>query len=392
MGNFQDSRFFGISSRTVWLTGAVVALVVGLFFIPEMIKFKLSPGKQLGDKQPRGVAQRAEGTSERASLAPKALKDLSSNLRQKNPPQEVKTAKKPVVADQSPQEEGFFSGLNLQVKAGVGGSVRPIAIPSGLSIDKLNTKVAQNFFRSGRGALSKLIDRNQAVPYGAHDSLSRLLAGFDAVANGLPKDAQILEAGQQLQNLHTSALHALAATGADRGLLLEYLQIPQVRFLDESMGRSSAAVLISRFAPRLVLRSLTLKQVWRQAGLPPGVQLTGELGVRGSDVQKVALYAGSVKVGEYRLGAKDGEGFSSVRLNGDGLQMWTVVAYDKYGARPYAKSYSFMPRARRFGTKADGTYNIAFRPGSARYSLDRFFYAGGNRSGSSSGDPAVSVF
>jgi len=392
MGNFQDSRFFGISSRTVWLTGAVVALVVGLFFIPEMIKFKLAPSKQLADKQPRGVAQRAEGTSERASLAPRALKDLSSNLRQKNPPQEVKTAKKPVVADQASQEEGFFSGLNLQVKAGVGGSVRPIAIPSGLSIDKLNTKVAQSFFRSGKGALSKLIDRNQAVPYGANDALNRLLAGFEAIANGLPKDAQVLEAGQQLQNLHTSALHALAATGADRGLLLEYLQIPQVRFLDESMGRSSAAVLISRFAPRMVLRSLTLKQVWRQAGLPPGVQLTGELGVRGSDVQKVALYAGSVKVGEYRPGAKDGEGFSSVRLNGDGLQMWTVVAYDKYGARPYAKSYSFLPRARRFGTKADGTYNIAFRPGSARYSLDRFFYAGGNRSGSSSGDPAVSVF
>jgi hypothetical protein len=192
--------------------------------------------------------------------------------------------------------------------------------------------------------------------------------------------------------LHTGALQALAATGADRGLLLEYLQIPQVRFIDESTGRSSTSVLIPRFAPRMVLRSLKLKKVWGQAGLPPGVQLTGELGVRGSDVQKVAVYAGSVKIAEYRLGQRDGEGFSSVRLNGDGLQMWTVVAYDKYGARPFAKSYSFMPRARRFATKADGTYDIAFRPGSARYSLDRFFYAGGNRSGNSSGDPAVSVF
>jgi hypothetical protein len=259
-------------------------------------------------------------------------------------------------------------------------------------MDKLNAKVAQNFFRAGRGDLSKFINRNQYVPYGARAPLEVLLGGFDAIANGLPKEANLSDVAQQLQGMHATALQALASSGGERGLLLEYLQIPSVKFVDESTGRSSAAILLPRFAPRMVLRSTNLRQVWGQPGLPPGAQLVAELGVKGTDVQKVIVYAGSVKVGEYSVGRPDSEGFSSVRVQGDGLQMWTFVAYDKYGAPPFVKSYSFMPRARRFRTSADGTYKIAFRPGSSRYSLDRFFYAGGTRFTNTSEDPAISVF
>ncbi len=392
MANFQDSRFLGISSRTIWLTIAVVGLVVGLFFIPEMIKFKFSPNKQVASKQQKSSPAKANAQSERASLAPSALKDLNSDLRQKVATREVKTPKKLSPAEQSGQDEGFFSGLDLRVKAGVSGGSPSVGIPAGLTMEKLNSKVAQNFFRAGRGELSRFINRNQYVPYGARGALEVLLGGFDAIANGLPKEANLSEIAQQLQGMHTAALQALAASGGERGLLLEYLQIPSIKFVDESTGRSTAALLLPRFAPRMVLRSTNLRQVWSQPGLPPGAQLVAELGVKGSDVQKVVVYAGSVKVGEYPLGRVDGEGFSSVRVQGDGLQMWTFVAYDKYGATPFTKSYSFMPRARRFGTRSDGTYNIAFRPGSSRYSLDRFFYAGGTRFANTSGDPAVSVF
>jgi hypothetical protein len=392
MANFQDSRFLGVSSRTIWLTIAVVGLVVGLFFIPEMIKFKFSPNKQVAGKQQKSTSSQTQASGERASLAPSALKDLSSNLKQKSSPQEMKTPKKPAASEQPAQDEGFFSGLNLRVKAGVVGGSSSVGIPAGFTMDKLNTKVGQNFFRASRNDLSKFLNRNQFIPYGARSSLEVLVAGFDAIGNGLPKEANVSEVGQQLQGLHATALQALASSGADRGSLLEYLQIPSVRFIDESTGVSSTASLLPRFAPRMVLRSAKLRQMWNQPGLPPGAQLVAELGVKGSDVQKVQVYAGSVKVGEYPLGRPDGEGFSSVRVQGDGLQMWTFVAYDKYGARPFTKSYSFMPRARRFGTNSDGTYNIAFRPGSSKYSLDKFFYAGGTRFANTSGDPAVSVF
>jgi hypothetical protein len=393
MANFQESRFLGISSRTIWLTIGVAGLVVGLFFIPELIKFKFSSHRQVANKQQqRATAPKAEQSSERASLGPSALKDLSSNLKQKSAAPEVKTSKKPSLSEQPAQDEGLFSGLNLRVKAGVSGSAPSVGIPAGLTVEKLNTKVAQNFFRAGRNELSRFINHSHGVPYGAHNALETLLGGCDAIVNGLPKEANLAEAAQQLQGLHGSALQALASTGADRGLLLEYLRIPVVRFIDESTGGSSAATLLPRFAPRMVLRSANLRQVWNQPGLPPGAQLVGELGVKGSDVQKVVVYAGSVKVGEYAPGRADGEGFGSIRVQGDALQMWTFVAYDKYGGRPFSKSYSFIPRARRFGTRADGTYKIAFRPGSSRYSLDRFFYAGGTRLGSTSGDPSVSVF
>jgi hypothetical protein len=392
MANFQDSRFLGISSRTIWLTIAVVGLVVGLFFIPEMIKFKFSPNKQVASKQQKAAPAKANTQSERASLAPSALKDLNTDLRQKGATRETKTPKKLPPAEQSGQDEGFFSGLDLRVKAGVSGGAPSVGIPAGLSMEKLNAKVAQNFFRAGRGDLSKFISRNQYVPYAARGALELVLGGFDAIASGIPKDANLTEVGQQLQGMHGAALQALASSGGERGLLLEYLQIPSVKFVDESTGRSSAAMLLPRFAPRMVLRSTNLKQVWGQPGLPPGAQLAAELGVKGSDVQKVVVYAGSVKMGEYTPARPDGEGFSSIRVQGDGLQMWTFVAYDKYGARPFTKSYSFMPRARRFGTKSDGSYKIAFRPGSSRYSLDKFFYAGGTRFANTSGDPAVSVF
>ncbi len=394
MANFQDSRFLGISSRTIWLTIAVVGLVVGLFFIPEMIKFKFSSNKQVASKQQKANPAPAKSStqSERASLAPSALKDLNSDLRPKGAVQDVKNVKKQPLTEQTGQDDGFFSGLDFRVKAGVSGGGPSAGIPAGLSLEKLNTKGAQNFFRAGRNDLWKFTNRNQFVSYEARGALEVLLGGFDAVANGLPKEANLSEVGQQLQGMHAATLQALSASGGGRGLLLEYLQIPAVKFIDESSGRSSTALLLPRFAPRMVLRSATLRQQWNQAGLPPGAQLVAELGVKGSDVQKVLVYAGSVKVGEYSLGRVDGEGFSPVRVQGDGLQMWTFVAYDKYGAPPFVKSYSFMPRARRFGTRADGTYKIAFRPGSSRYSLDRFFYAGGSRFANTSGDPAVSVF
>jgi hypothetical protein len=71
--------------------------------------------------------------------------------------------------------------------------------------------------------------------------------------------------------------------------------------------------------------------------------------------------------------------------------VWTFVAYDRFGARPYWKSYSFYPKVRRFRQGRSGEYVIAFKPNSAPNSLDRFFLVGSSAL-RQSGDSMISTF
>lgn len=419
MANFEESRFLGLSSRTIWLSIAVVGIVVALFFVPELIRDRIAPkqrvaavstakkdeAKKAGAKAADAKDEKAQSQSDgaRAALAPDVLKELNSpsdaprgGAKVSAPNKSAQSAErgsgKKLGTVEAPQDEGFFSGLNLKVKAGGLPAAGSIGIPSGLTIDKLNSKQAQSFFKSGHAEVLRFYKQSKYIPFSARDVMEGLLNGLDSVARGLPRDVNAAEVAVQLQQLHAAALQTLRALRSDRGLLLEYLRIPVVRFIDESGGGSTTARLVPFFAPRMELRNAVLKRVWSGPGVPPGATLDAEIGVRGSDVERVVVYAGNEKMGEYPLSFPDAQGFSTVRVRGDGMRQWTVVAIDKYGARPFVKHYSFLPRARRFGVDRDGRYRIAFRPGSARNSLDRYFYAGGTSLEQMKRDPAIGVF
>jgi hypothetical protein len=404
MANFQDNRFFGFSSRTLWVSIAVVGVVIGLFFIPEIIKFQFSSTgqdkKQVAQRQqPPAAPQKAAPpqNNDRAALAPDVLKELNSNIKNdaiEKPAAPKAKQKLPDVEPSSSEGGGLFSGWNMRVKAR-GDNGKPGPVPVNV-MDKLGSKEAQAAFKRGRGDIMKFLDKNTIRDASAREAIYSYVGAMDLVANGLSKGIDPAEVGAMLQRLHSSVLQRMVEAKVDRGAMLEWLDIPVVKMIEESRGGNSGDVVKSRFAPKLVLRSLSIRQRPARFGYfdnKPSAMLTAELAVRGSDVDKIGVYVGGQRQRDISPGRPDAEGFRSFRIRGDANGVWSFVAYDKFGSRPFTKSYSFYPRVRRFRQNQDGTYEIAFKPGSAPNSLDRFFTIGISRGGSSgSHDPSISTF
>ena len=103
------------------------------------------------------------------------------------------------------------------------------------------------------------------------------------------------------------------------------------------------------------------------------------------------VYANGRKIAEVSGPRNPGDTNRMVRAGGDAHGVSTFVAYDRFGAKPFWKSYSFYPRVRRFRQNRSGEYMIAFKPISAPNSLDRFFLVGSSVL-RQSGDSMISTF
>jgi hypothetical protein len=395
MGNFQDSRFFGFSGRTLWVTVVIVAVVVGLFFIPETIKFALYSKKLPTVSRSLSESKKlpAKVETDRAAISPEALKAISSSVSTTPAPAKSLVAKKTTDGDDG-DRPGLFSGWNFRVKAsdaGGGGA----QVPSGLSLEKIGTKEFQSLVKRSRSDvrrfISKYAPKNRQVEEISSTFLDQLdLASRDS-AKGLSPNALL----EGLLDLHISTIKALAHSGADRGVIIEWLKIPIVSFVDDKVGLDGMDKVKGYFAPRMVLNTAKVRQRrsngWGADGRSPAT-LQAEVMVRGTDVDKVILFNNGKKISESSGARVGSDGMKAVRMRGDANGVWTIVAYDKFGARPYWKSYAFYPKVRRFRQEFNGEYLIGFSQNSAPNSLDRFFMVGSSKLRQHSSDPAISMF
>jgi hypothetical protein len=131
MANFQESRILGLSPRAVWLTLAVVAVVVALFFIPPAIKFLFEGAGRSGKaKAPAAVAvQPSQSGTQKAALNTEKLQQVSTDLTSLNgkPGPKSQQGKK---VDNVDQGGGFFSGWNFKVKARGGTGNSTMSMPA----------------------------------------------------------------------------------------------------------------------------------------------------------------------------------------------------------------------------------------------------------------------
>ena len=182
-----------------------------------------------------------------------------------------------------------------------------------------------------------------------------------------------------LQDLHVSTIQALSRSGLDRGAILEWLKLPIVAFVDDRVGLHAQEKIQNYFVPRLTLREVNVRQRqtqgWGMDGRTPA-SLRAELSFRGTDIERVMVYANGRKVAEMAGPRNAVDNRRSIRVSGDAHGVWTFVAYDRFGAKPYWKSYSFYPKVRRFRQSRSGEYMIGFKANSAPNSLDRFFLVG----------------
>jgi hypothetical protein len=395
MGNFQDSRFFGFSGRTIWVTVVIIAVVVGLFFIPETIKFALYSKKLPTTSRSLTDSKKlpAKAETDRAALSPEALKAINSSVSGTPAPAKAVPAKKATDTDEG-DRPGLFTGWNFRVKAGEAGG-GGVQFPSGLSLEKIGTKDFQALVKRSRSDVQRFVSKNAPKNKQVDEISSTFLDQLDLAsrdsAKGLSSNALL----EGLLDLHISTIKALAHSGADRGVIIEWLKLPIVSFIDDKVGLDGLDKVKGYFAPRMILSTAKVRQRrsngWGADGRSPAT-LQAEITVRGTDVEKIELFNNGKKISETGGARVGSDGLKAVRMRGDANGVWTIVAYDKFGARPYWKSYAFYPKARRFRQEYNGEYLIGFSKNSAPNSLDRFFMVGSSKLRQHSSDSTISMF
>lgn len=396
MAHFQDSRFLGLSGRTVVVTLVISVMVGGLFFLPEMIKFALnsSPGKS-GEKR-ASVESRsrreAKEDTDRGALSPDALKAISSSVGATPTP--ARPAQQAARKDSDDGErQGLFSGWDFKVKAGEpsGPSVK---VPASMSLDKLGSKEFQALLKQSQADVKQFIKKRLSKNMEAESVVLTFMDQMDLAARESAKGMPDKELLAGLQDLHVSTIQSLSRAGLDRGVILEWLRLPIVAFVDDRVGLHAQEKVRDYFVPRLTLRSVNVRQRptdgWGMDGRSPAT-LRVELGFQGTDIEKIVVFANGRKISEMAGPRNPGDDHRGLRVGGDAHGVWTFVAYDRFGGRPFWKSYSFYPRVRRFRQGRNGEYIIAFKPDSAPNSLDRFFLVGSSRLRQNS-DSMISTF
>lgn len=405
MAHFQENRFLGLSSRTALVTLGIIAVVVGLFFIPKMIQSKWTlPGKSSGSASGTQVVaskapRQAANEDPRAALSSGSLQGLSDEFDSQGDKgsageQQAKTKGKGADGADSNGTGGLFSGWNVKVRARGDSDAGAKELPRGVSLDNLTSREASAFFKKSRGDVARFVDRNrlkQLTPITA--ALEPFLKLVDQVAAGLGKGSDPKTISQQLVGQHRFIVQAFAANGLDRGMLLEWLDIPLIRMIDTTRGGNIGVGLYNSFSPRITLRKINIKERADRSGSRVSSSMNAELAVKGSDVESVTIFYAGQPLREVRLGRADAQGFKVFRMNGSADGLWGIQAHDKFGSGPVTKVYSFYPRVRRFRRLDDGSYDIAFSPRSAKNSLDRYFaVALSSRQANQSSDPSVTVF
>jgi hypothetical protein len=393
MANFEESRFLGLSPRAIGMGIVAVGVVVGLFFIPETVKF-------LFDSKPRQSKARIASTdkvekssdAERAGLSPDALNQLRADIA-KPKAASSKSGRREVGEEDTAKGDGFFSGWNFRVQAGTSG--RDVAhIPPSLTFERISSKDGIAFIKRGKVDVSRFFRRERLSSPAIQEAAQPFVVELDGVSAAAAKGLSADEIGMAIKVAHVKALQGMYRAGADRAFLMRWLELPIVRFVDDRGGVGAIRKIRAGFAPSVLLVDLKVRQRptrgWGFDARSP-VSASAEMAFKGGDIDRVVVYANGKQVRTVKFGKRGSDGVRTVRFNGDAYGVWSFVAYDKYGARPFTKSYSFYPRARTFQRSPNGTYLIGFLPGSARNSLDRFFYVGGSGRATNR-DPVVSKF
>lgn len=395
MANFQESRFLGLSPRAVWLTLAIAGVVVGLFFVPPALKLLVDSSGKPKQRSAAAVAPPVRPEAEqKAAMSPEKLQQVSSSI---SPPAvEQKQAQKPQPSkkgDTNDSSGGFFSGWDFKVKARGAGDGGGVPAPPGLSIERIGTKEAQAFFKGGVADIKRFIKRERIPPGPQADSMMTFASAIGELASGV-KGISAEEIVGRLAALHAQTLRDLSAAGADRGALMTWLSLPVVSFVDAETGVHATAKIRQLFIPRMVLLSASIvERAPPVYGLGQGAMASARLqfAVRSSDVQSIRVINNGELVKDLKLGHPNAQGDRVVRLNGDATGVWTFVAFDKFGGRPYSRSYAFYPKVMGFPQDPSGLYEIDFVPGSAPNAIDKFFFVGSSE-GRRTSDPIISRF
>lgn len=401
MANFQDSKFLGVSPKAFGLVVVAILTIVGLFFMPETLKFLFDAdrGAKVAKVSPRDPEVKASSrATSRASLSKTALENTArpiSDEKSRAVSSQGVTVKRTPTRPKS--GAGILSGLDFSIKAGqVSGGGSSVA-PDALQFSELLSPDGRKFFEDSVKNIAAFSRKHRLTGGHSGEAVARLSRLIAKLASGDVGNASQEILGNALKKAHVDALRALYEDYDDRGLLLAWSKLGVVSFVDERGGVKALSKIQEAFWPKFYLSDIDIRQSMRGDGGFSGrypVRISGNVHVQTSDIAKVDVYSNGKLVQTYPVNVQAAGQPKRIRLTGDAYGVWTIIAHDRYGERPVSKSYSFYPRATVFPQDSTGKYQIGFLPGSAVNSLDRFFLIGSSvgKRATPSDDPMVSIF
>ncbi len=384
-----ESRFGGITRGGFFGLMLVGGLVLGLFFIPELL--------QLRSKDTVEVSGRAD--SQRAALdldtsSETRTSSTSGEISRMSPAASVEEESFQDVA--TPESRGasswgwwndlkeWFAGLTSPRLAKVARE-REASKQGGRDDTRASLSSVSQRLESGRpGQITWATIRSQeskeAVGQARRDAMelargipqSATASRFAMIdfANGL--DFVMTKADQQmsardaiiyLTKLDQSVSHALAEEKVDRVFLKRWSQISMGPVLGKTMLGQRHDEISAVFDPQLTMTAIQV----RHKGMRRGDPSTGKVEVVisgyviGDDIEKITMEAnnGAITLPVYIK--RDPRGFWFFNRGSiDGRKQWKFTVFDKFGEQ-YTKIYQFYPKASIFRYDSKLGYQFPFR-------------------------------
>lgn len=401
MANFQDSKFLGVSPKALGLIAVAGLTIVGLFFMPETLKFLFDADRggkfTEGSPEKRKVDPLSEAKA-RASLSKAALERQVEGMNKEKtrmaPTEGIAVQRTPT---RPRSKGGILSGLDFSIKANQQGGGNAVA-PDDLQFSGLLAPDGKKFFEDSVQRIAKFSRQHRLTGSHSEEAIAHLSRLLSKLASGDVGNASEQALGIALKKAHVDALRSLYEDYEDRGLLLSWAKLGIVSFVDRQGGVRALDKIQDAFWPTFYLSDI---KIHRPNHGGPGdfsgrypVRVSGFVNVRTSDISKLDVYSNGKLVRSHPIRLAPGNQPRRIRLSGDAYGVWTIIAHDRYGEQPVSKSYSFYPRVTIFPRDDAGSYQIGFLPGSAAHSLDRFFLVGSSVSKRAirPDDPMVSIF
>jgi hypothetical protein len=377
----------GVNTKGFLLTAVVLALVVALFFIPELVSFQKSLTKSSSSAL---SAVTGAGHQDTVKKAQQDLALLNGGVQGDMSGAAIETAS-PSTAENlfGTGALGEISNLldsgyldQLRAKKVVSAVPQTGAVPvkgkdglPKLTWDSLRSGASSDALKKAENDAILLAKKMPDRFSGTKFALVNFGSALRVVRSGAEKVMEPIQAVQYVDFSRLSVVRAMDREGVERDFYNRFVAISLGPVLDSQRGVGIADVP-RVFNPQLTLtrvslfRTPTRRGQWKESDARVLISLGGY--VAGRDVKQVEIYRNSIRIARLTPTRVNNDGVRTFRLSQtDGRGVFTFRVIDNYG-QIFERHYSFYPKARMFPWARSGYFKVPrMQVGDAR--VDRFF-------------------
>ncbi len=343
-----------LQRRSVVTIGLVVAVVLGLYFIPDILGIY---SVRSGEDNEDFVSEGQHGLNIQTASP---LERLSAMI------DAGYFDKKASLAPEASLLPSLNSGANLsgeEVLTWKNFKTQP-AHKSLLESKKITLSIA-----------SKLSENNNAALYGLYNFAN----GINFVLSEGKKRMTVGQALYYLEGLHANATAALLRGKVDSALLANWSKMPLDKVFDSGRVALVRQRIQASFKPSLYLTSVAMRE--NRKGTFGGLRVKGYVKV--VDLKTIELYRNGIfirRIAKTRKRMSNGELYYNFYFNDthDVSGVYTLRVLDRQG-NIFQKSYEFLKRSRRFQKDRTGYYRFPYREPDRHFD-DLFKTSSGTRS------------